>query len=527
MRSRAVEGEGRRTRCLAIPVYTYCQQRLRGAAPMLLSCCSLLFITPLVLGRAAAADGSSSAPTARPHPRVNNNGAATATCFGFNATDSTEILQAALSMAAISTLTIDRPPNGAKHWLVRPLYINRNNLALVLAPGVVVLAKQDAFHGEDDSLLKAEGAHNISILGGSGSSLRMRRADYAVPSWGACPSCKPYSKAEWRAGIWLAGCTNVTLAGLTVAESGGDGLFITDLDHASPDNVDSRDIHVHDCVFDNNYRQGLSLISVINLLVERCTFSNTNGTNPQAGVDLEPDFPSQQLTNVTFRDCSYTGNAGAGFRTCMNALNGSTQPVSVLFSGGVVTNNTFMFNKPSNYKFGYYAGHSIGASFFRPGLGGTVTYENLDVRDSSGPGLKVLYKAADGPLLTLRNISLTNVAWDGRLFPDPKDPPDTKRHQEGVGPIMFIGSLLPNVNGYLGGFPTVGGIVFDGVRINDNVSRPWLFVDTVDRVETRWDTITGTPSGGVKLKNKLGGCWVRHNRTNATSMLPFSAVCSE
>ena len=62
---------------------------------------------------------------------------------------------------------------------------------------------------------------------------------------------------------------------------------------------------VRDCVFDRNYRQGFSVISVINLLVERCVFSNTNGTDPQAGVDLEPDFPSHRLTNVTFRDCSY------------------------------------------------------------------------------------------------------------------------------------------------------------------------------------------------------------------------------
>jgi hypothetical protein len=498
--------------------------------------CSLLRV---LLGLVAPPVGSSSgaiptqprwsSPSSPPphHPCV-IDGAATASCFGFNASDSTEIVQAALSMAAIDTLTIDRPPSG-QHWLVRPLFITRHNLALILAPGVVVLAKRDEFHGNDDTLLKAEGAHNISILGQPGSSLRMRRADYAVPSWGSCPSCRLYSKAEWRAGIWLAGCTNVTLAGLTVTESGGDGLFITDLNHASPNNVNSRDIHVHDCVFTNNYRQGLSLISVVNLLVERCTFSNTNGTNPQAGVDIEPDFPSQELTNVTFRDCSYTGNAGAGFRTCLNAFNGSTKPVSILFSGGAVTNNTFMFsNNPSNYKSGYYAAHSVGASFFRPGLGGTVTYENIDVRDSSGPGLKVLYKAADGPLLTLRNISLRNVAWDGRLFPDPKDPQNTKRHQEGVGPIMFIGSLLPNVSGYVGGFPTVGGIVFDGVRISDNASRPWLFVDTVDGVQTNWETITATSrrDGGVRLANKMGGCWVRHNLTNVTSLLPFSAVCS-
>ena len=76
---------------------------------------------------------------------------------------------------------------------VRPLFIRRHNLAVVFAAGVTLLAKQDEFHGRDDSLLTIRGAHNISLLGRRGSSLRMRRADYAVPSWGSsCPSCKPY-----------------------------------------------------------------------------------------------------------------------------------------------------------------------------------------------------------------------------------------------------------------------------------------------------------------------------------------------
>ena len=317
------------------------------------------------------------------HPCV-VRGAATASCFGCNATDSTDILQAALSMSSVSTLTIDRPPGGQAAWLVRPLYITRHNLAVVLAEGVLVLAKQDEFHGSDDSLLKLEGAENITIMGRVGSAMRMRRADYAVPSWGSCPSCRPYLKAEWRAGIWIGGCKNVTLAGLEVTETGGDGLYVDDLRKVGTSLLASRDIHVHDCVFDRNYRQGLSVISVINLLVERCTFSNTNGTDPQAGVDLEPDLPSNFLTNVTFRDCVYSGNSGAGFRTCLNAMNGSTAPVSILFSGADVHNNTVMQDRPS--KSGY-IGQSVGASYFRPGLQGAVTYQDIAVRSCSSSTL--------------------------------------------------------------------------------------------------------------------------------------------
>ena len=222
------------------------------------------------------------------------------------------------------------------------------------------------------------------------------------------------------------------------------------------------------------------------------------------------------LTRLLVR---YTGNAGSGFRSCLNALNGSTQPISILFSGATVRNNTVMEETPSRLG---YLGHSVGASYFRPGLRGSVTYEHIAISDSSSAGLKVLYKAADGPRLTLRNISLVNVASADRAYPDPAPGADTYH----VGPVMLIGALLPNVNGYLGGFPTLGGIVFDGVRIHDVFRRPWMFVDTVDGVRTMWGTITApNGAGGVQVWNKLGGCYVEHNRTNATSLLPFAAVC--
>jgi hypothetical protein len=55
--------------------------------------------------------------------------------------------------------------------------------------------------------------------------------------------------------------------------------------------IASLNTHIVDCVFDRNYRQGMSVIAAVNLTVERTIFSNTAGTAPAAGVDLEPDCP--------------------------------------------------------------------------------------------------------------------------------------------------------------------------------------------------------------------------------------------
>ena len=38
---------------------------------------------------------------------------------------------------------------------------------------------------------------------------------------------------------------------------------------------------------------------------------NTGGTEPSAGIDIEPDAPQEKLVNVVLRDCLTEHNTGA------------------------------------------------------------------------------------------------------------------------------------------------------------------------------------------------------------------------
>ena len=86
------------------------------------------------------------------HPCVDRNGAAAASCFGFDRSDSTDILHAAFASGA-SLLTIDSVRRGGKSqpWIVRPLILNVSNIAIQLDADVTILAKRDEFHGLGDS----------------------------------------------------------------------------------------------------------------------------------------------------------------------------------------------------------------------------------------------------------------------------------------------------------------------------------------------------------------------------------------
>ena len=115
------------------------------------------------------------------------DGAANASCFGFDPADSTAQLQAAFASGA-SLLTVDSARGST--WSVTPLTMNMSNMHVHLADGVSIVAKEGAFHGTGDCLIRVENAKNLTISGGKDATLRMRRDDYA-------DSAK-YRRAEWR-----------------------------------------------------------------------------------------------------------------------------------------------------------------------------------------------------------------------------------------------------------------------------------------------------------------------------------------
>lgn len=86
-----------------------------------------------------------------------------------------------------------------------------------------ILAKRLAFQSKYTGLISANAVENVTIEGGPGSMLRMHRADYANAS---ADQGIVYSKSEWRHGISLSGAKDITIRGIRVTETGGDGVQI-------------------------------------------------------------------------------------------------------------------------------------------------------------------------------------------------------------------------------------------------------------------------------------------------------------
>ena len=254
---------------------------------------------------------------------------ANASWWGFNKEDATQCLQDAIN-SGVSKLIVD---NTGSDWIISKPINLVSNQEITFADGVVIQAQKGYFKGTKDALFNGNAISNFALVGQGNVVFRMHREDYANPAL--------YEKAEWRHGVNLHDCSDVILRNLTVTETGGDGLYL-----GATANGANKNVLVENVNFDANYRQGISVISADGLTIRNCKLNNTKGTNPQAGIDFEPNAKGQSLANCLLENCQILGNHGGGIDISPTNLDGTSKPISITFnhcsiggnSVGVATN---------------------------------------------------------------------------------------------------------------------------------------------------------------------------------------------
>ncbi|MCA9039215.1 MAG: right-handed parallel beta-helix repeat-containing protein [Planctomycetaceae bacterium] len=383
----------------------------------------------------------------RPHPELvseveaGRRETANAGWWGFDPVDSTEILQAAINSPAKKLVV----PNLGDAWIVRPMTL-RSNLEIIFEPGTLVLAKRGEFRGGGDSLFTAREAENLTIRG-YGATWRMWKRDYQQP---------PYDKAEWRMGLSLRGCQNVLVEGLQIESSGGDGIYI---DGGGKlrwcDNVT-----VRNCVCLDHHRQGMSVISAQNLLIENCLFAETGGTAPEAGIDFEPDGADQRFVNCVVRNCIFQNNSGHEILVYLKPMTKETEPVSIRFENCVSRMGEAGMEKSAftDPEMTGWAGIAVGA-IKDDGPQGKIEFINCSTENTGKEGIKVFDKSADSAEVIFQNCNIKN-SW-------------VSRHQQFGGPRVPI-LIQVRRPAYT---ERPGGIKFLQCQVNDNIWAPAVRFD--------------------------------------------------
>ena len=189
-------------------------------------------------------------------------------------------------------------------------------------------------------------------------------------------------------GITVQGSSKVVIKDVHISNFWGDGILLSYDRLGNP----CSNVVIDNVICDNNRRQGMSVTAGTDIDVTNSGFINTNGTAPQAGVDIEPD-PGKNVSHIRFANCYFNGNAGDGFQVA---------PQNGTFVRGVmVTNCTSL----SNGRDGFF----WGGDGSTPGEGGQFT--NCFARLNTEAGFRL-----SGKYTQLSNCHAFNYGTSGYRF---------------------------------------------------------------------------------------------------------------
>ena len=299
--------------------------------------------------------------------------------------DDTSVFQTALDSTAANGQTLEIP---AGNYNTNPLSFPNNSNVFVDA-GATVTANSG--YGTNSVMLTIHSSNVIITGAGAAASVfHMLKAEY--------------TSGEQRHCMTVTGASNVTISGISCNDSGGDGLYLSS----------STNVTIEDCIFNNNRRQGSSITGQVNhIYYLRDHFTNTTGTAPQSGIDIEPNAPGDFLLDVNIDDCYTDGNAGDGLMVSLWLLNSTSQPVGI---------TVLRHHSTGNQRYGYVGinGDVGRPSPFNPSdstnAPGAILIQDSFSDQSGSSGASGRFYVANGASFTFLNLTVTNPHVNG---PDP------------------------------------------------------------------------------------------------------------
>lgn len=228
--------------------------------------------------------------------------------------NATKALQAAINSGAKQVIV----DNIGYDWVIDPVFLV-DNQEIIFEKDVKIIARKGSFKGLNDCLFTAISKKNIKLKGLGNVLLKMHKKDYLDP--------EQYKQSQWRHTLSFLSCEDVEISNLLLSSSGGDGIYIG-VQGINPLKY-CKNVTVENVICEDHNRQGISIISVENLFINKSLFKNTKGHPPMAGIDFEPNKPSERLTNCIIKDCEFIDNASTGIDIYPVNLDASSEPLSI------------------------------------------------------------------------------------------------------------------------------------------------------------------------------------------------------
>ncbi|WP_166921689.1 right-handed parallel beta-helix repeat-containing protein [Flavobacterium poyangense] len=198
----------------------------------------------------------------------------------------------------------------------RIVYFNQNSIIQFKGPAT----------GRLNDIVKVYNASNVKIYNANIIGSRNEKSE---------------QKGEWSAGICVLNSSNVEINNFQIKNTWGDGIFV-----GSENGKVSSDVVVKNGFIDRARRDGISITSANNLLIDSVFIANTFGTLPMSGIQIEPSLYNETINNVNLNNI-YTYNNPGGIAVNLQSFSIKNNPQKKV--NIKVLNYT---DEGSNYSFG-------------------------------------------------------------------------------------------------------------------------------------------------------------------------------
>lgn len=298
--------------------------------------------------------------------------------IGDGTTDDTTSIQKALNFKNVNFST--------KTYITDPLYLVSNS-TIYMTPNTILKAKTG--YGRLDCLLNIDDISNVTIHGNYGT-IQMLRAEYSE---------------EYNYAVSICGGSKIRINDLNSIDA-GDGFYVGA--SKSVLTTPSSDVYISNCYADNNLRNGLSIVSGRNVNILGGKYSNSNGMNPQFGIDIEPNTTDDWMENINLIGVTTEGNTRGGLSIVPGYLalgSGTTNPVSV---------NVFNYKSKDDGLMGgiYLAYQNPTSPIPENRIYGEINIENVLIETPECAGFRTNRWNELSPKVNCRNIHIVNP-YDG------------------------------------------------------------------------------------------------------------------
>jgi len=293
---------------------------------------------------------------------------------GDGRTDDTAAIQKAIHAVAGTGGTVLVP---AGTYLVNTVassdrgLVVAGRMTLQLAQGAILKAIPNA--ARNSTILSVAGASQVTILGGT---LQGDRSGHSG------------TEGEWGMGLSIQNSRQVTVRGMVARDCWGDGFYISA----------SAEVSLTEVLAQHNRRNGLSVTSCDGLTVRDSEFRESKGTEPEAGLDIEPN-PGETVRRVLITGCRFIDNAGSGLEDGVPDSNLGRAFISDV----VIDGNSFTGNGRTP------ADGSIKTAIRISNCPGNRVTRNI-IRNNTGQGIYLRYNADD---CEVSGNTVSGTAGDG------------------------------------------------------------------------------------------------------------------